>query len=123
MEHLVHSFPSNLQVAFRRLLGLLDEGMQYHDPLTDGEAVKRPSDALSSTGPQLEKSAAHSSRVWHPHIRPKIHQQFHESRIVGQNVIGQSSISALTRALKYSFDRISHEAWLANLITKVNREG
>jgi hypothetical protein len=105
----------------RCLLRLLDKGMEYHDPLTDGEAVKRPSDALSSTWPQLEKPAAHISRVWHPHIWPKIHQQFHESRIVGQNAIRPTFYLGFDPCVEV-FDSVRHRSKLANLITGVNGE-
>jgi hypothetical protein len=121
MEHLFHPIPGNFQVMRWCFLGLLDEGMEYHDSLPDGEAVERPSDALTSTGPQLEKPAAHSSRMWHPHIWPKFHQQFHESRIVSQNAIRPTFYLGFDPSVEV-FDRVRHGSKLANLITGVNRE-
>ncbi len=69
----------------RRLPGLFNECVKYHDPLTESETIERPSSAFRSTRPYLKKPVAHGSGVGHAQVRPKFHQEFNKSRIVGQN--------------------------------------
>lgn len=122
MEHLFHPASGDYQVTLRRLLGLLDEGVEYHDPLADGETIKRSSDAFTSTGSYLKKPAAHGSRVRHAQVWPKLHQQFNELRIVGQNTIRPTFYLGLDPCIEV-IDGLWHETRLADLITNVNRGG
>jgi len=120
MEHLFHPSSGDYQVTLRRVLGLLYEGVEYHDPLADGEAIKRSSDAFTSTGPYLKKPAAHGSRVRHAQVWPKLHQQFNETRIVGQNTTRPTFYLGFDPCIEV-FDGVWHENKLAYLLTNVNR--
>jgi hypothetical protein len=119
MEHLFHPSSGDYQITLWRFLGLLYEGVEYHDPLTDGEAIKRSTDAFTATGPYLKKPAAHGSRVRHGQVWPKLHQQFNETRIVGQNTIRPTFYLSFDPCIEV-FDGVCHETKLAYLITNFN---
>jgi hypothetical protein len=106
--------------VLRRIPGLFNECVKYHDPLTESETIERPSSAFRPTRPYLKKPLAHGSRVGHAQVWSKLHQEFNNSRIVGQN--------AIRPVFYFGFDpwvKVINGVWyrlkLAYLATCINR--
>jgi predicted component of type VI protein secretion system len=64
MLHLLKAFTSELQLAVRGLLRLLDERVQDNHSLSDQMAVERSTNAGATTRPKLKQAIAEGARVW-----------------------------------------------------------
>jgi len=61
--------------------------VEYHHALPNDETVKHPPDAFPPAGPQLEKTASHSSRVRHAEIGAELHQKLQNPCKISQYAV------------------------------------
>src|SRR4051812_22584358 len=118
--HLLHSFASDPQVAFRSRLRLLDEGMKYHHSPAREVAVESAPDTLSTTWPELEEPTTHRAGVRHPQIRTELHQELDHVRVVGQDA-DRPTLYLVSHAGVEVLDLVRHPLRLANVRTSVNQ--
>ena len=93
--------------------------MEHDHPLTDKVAVRCPADALATSGTELEEAATKGARMRHPQVRPELHEQFDESRIVGEHT-DRPAFDLGEDALIEVLDGVRQGPRLADSLTLVN---
>lgn len=115
MLYLLQALARQLQFLDGRLLRLLDEAVQDHDPPPHQGAEERPAYAFPALGPNLEQAITERPGIGQTKVRPGLHHLFGDAREAGVDAGRPAAYLRLYRGVE-ELDGVGHGGNIACLL-------